>query len=93
MIKSFKNKVTRQIWERERVPSLSLELQKAAQKRLGWIAAAVDVQSLRFPPSNRLKKLSGSRKDQWSIRVNDQYRICFDWREDHAENVEFCDYH
>jgi proteic killer suppression protein len=93
LIKSFENKITRQIWERERVRGLDVKIQQAAQKRLNWIDAAIDVQSLRFPPSNHLKKLSGIRKNQWSTRVNNQYRICFEWHGAHAENVEFCDYH
>ena len=57
------------------------------------IDAARDVEDLRVPPGNRLEKLSGDREGQYSIRVNDQYRICFSWSEGGAENVELVDYH
>ena len=57
------------------------------------IDAARDVEDLRVPPGNRLEKLSGDREGQYSIRVNDQYRICFSWSDGGAENVELVDYH
>jgi proteic killer suppression protein len=61
--------------------------------KLNAIDAAVHIQDLRLPPSNRLESLKGDRKGQWSIRINDQWRICFEWPEGHTENVEIVDYH
>ncbi len=78
---------------RQRVPTWSEELQRIARRKLVWLDAAKDVSDLRIPPGNRLEKLAGDRKGQWSIRVNDQWRLCFEWREGHAWNVELVDYH
>ena len=61
--------------------------------KLNAIDAAIHVQDLRLPPSHRLESLKGDRKGQWSIRINDRWRICFEWAEGHAENVEIVDYH
>lgn len=61
--------------------------------KLNAIDAAVTVQDLRLPPSNRLEALKGDRKGQWSVRINDQWRICFEWLAGNAENVEIQDYH
>lgn len=68
-------------------------MQRIARRKLVWLDAAKDVSDLRIPPGNRLEKLAGDRKGQWSIRVNDQWRLCFEWREGHAWNVELVDYH
>lgn len=57
------------------------------------IAAATQVETLRVPPGNRLERLEGRRKGQWSVRINDQWRICFEWVGTNAVNVEICDYH
>ncbi|CAK0739068.1 toxin HigB-1 [Gammaproteobacteria bacterium] len=64
-----------------------------AKKRLEQIHAITKIDDLRMPPSNRLEKLSGDRENQWSIRINDQWRICFIWLDDHAWDVEIVDYH
>lgn len=68
-------------------------LQRKAQLKLRYIEVAVDVNDLRSPPGNRLEKLTGDRKGTYSIRVNQQYRICFRWTPHGAEEVEFTDYH
>lgn len=61
--------------------------------KLNAMDAAVKIEDLRLPPSNRLEALRGKRHGQWSIRINDQWRICFVWQKDHAEKVEIVDYH
>ncbi len=92
MILSFKGKRTEQIWE-GRAPRMDAALQRKAQLKLRYIEVAVDVNDLRTPPGNRLEKLGGNRKGTYSIRVNQQYRICFRWTPHGAEEVEFTDYH
>jgi proteic killer suppression protein len=72
---------------------LGSELQRAAQKKLRLLNAASELASLRVPPGNRLEKLSGDRAGQYSIRINDQYRICFTWTDGGADDVEITDYH
>ena len=93
VIRSFKNSDTEKVWNREHVPALGPELQRAAQKKLRLLSAASELNSLRVPPGNRLEKLTGDRAGQHSIRINDQYRICFRWEEGHADAVEVTDYH
>lgn len=92
MIKSFADRTTAKLWERERVRGVSLELQRAAYRKLMLLDAAETLDDLRIPPGNRLEKLSGDRQGFYSIRVNDQWRICFDWAEG-AYEVELIDYH
>ncbi len=92
MILSFKNKRTRQLWEGESL-RLDTALQRKAQLKLRYIHLAHEVSDLRSPPGNRLETLGGNRKGQHSIRVNQQYRICFRWTSNGAEDVEFVDYH
>jgi len=70
-----------------------LPVQKLAQRKLGLLDAAESVEDLRVPPGNRLEKLSGNRKGQYSIRVNNQWRICFRWKNGQALDVEIIDYH
>lgn len=65
----------------------------AAQRKLTQLAVASQLTELRVPPGNRLERLAGNRNGQWSIRVNDQWRICFTWSAEGASDVEFCDYH
>jgi proteic killer suppression protein len=93
VIKSFKNKETKKIFDEEYSKKFPFEIQPRVQKKLRWLDMANNLNDLRVPPANRLEQLSGDRKGQWSIRVNDQYRICFEWKEDNAENVELTDYH
>jgi len=93
VIKSFKCKETRQIFnglESKRFPT---DIQNRTLDRLEMLKNAKTINDLRTPPSNHLEKLSGDRKGQWSIRVNNQYRICFEWVDNNAENVELTDYH
>lgn len=68
-------------------------IQQVALRKLRMLHRAVNVVDLRIPPANRLEKLHGNRAGQWSIRVNDQWRICFDWQDGDALNVEIVDYH
>jgi len=92
MINSFKDKLIEKIWNGQRV-KLDANVQVRALSKLRQIAAVDEVVELRSPPGNCLEKLSGDRVGQWSIRVNQQYRICFEWFQDRAENVELTDYH
>jgi len=69
------------------------DIQQRAFMKLNALDAAIQLEDLRLLPSNRLESLRGDRKGQWSIRINDQYRICFAWREGNAEEVEIVDYH
>lgn len=92
MISSFKCKDTQELYEtgeNRRFGSIA----RSALRKLDMIAAATMVDTLRVPPGNRLEQLSGKRKGQWSIRINDQWRICFVWSGSNAENVEIVDYH
>lgn len=66
---------------------------RVAMRKLEWLHAARDLNDLRVPPGNRLEKLSGERTGQYSIRINDQWRLCFEWRDGDAWNVEIVDYH
>jgi len=93
MIKSFKCRDTERLFERENVRRWGTAVQSAARRKLEWMAAAKSLDDLRVPPGNRLEKLKGNRVGQHSIRINDQWRICFEWREGHAWNVEILDYH
>jgi len=93
MIRSFKSKETEKIFNRERSPKLPSDIQQVALRKLRMLNRAINLQDLRVPPANRLEKLSGSRASQYSIRVNDQWRICFEWKDGSADNVEIVDYH
>ena len=92
MITSFKSKDTKELYEtggNRRFSSIA----RLALRKLDMIAAASSVETLRVPPGNHLEKLSGNREGQWSVRVNDKWRICFGWAGTNAENVKICDYH
>ena len=93
MIRSFGNKATERLWRREKVPSIDPRVQKVAIRKLTQIHATRFLDSLRVPPGNRLELLKGDRAGQHSVRVNDQWRICFTWTEGGADNVELVDYH
>lgn len=93
MIKTFRDRVTERIFKRQRVKRFSLSIQKLAQRKLDLIDGADLIEDLRTPPGNHLEKLSGNRKGQYSIRVNNQWRICFLWRSGQATDVEIVDYH
>ena len=93
MIKSYRDKDTEKLAHgclSRRLPS---EIQRRAKMRLDRIEAAVELDDLRVPPSHRLERLKGDRAGRYSIRINDQWRICFDWRDGNAYDVEIVDYH
>ena len=93
MIRTFADGQTERVFGRERVAGLSPGLQRAAWKKLAILHAAGALEDLRVPPSNRLEKLSGRREGQSSIRINDQWRVCFAWRGGDAYELEMVDYH
>jgi proteic killer suppression protein len=94
VIRSFACAETKRIWQGERSHRLPGDIQQVARRKLRMLNNAAMLQDLRIPPANRLEPLKGSRKGQWSIRINDQWRVCFQWSADnHAERVEIIDYH
>jgi toxin HigB-1 len=93
VIRSFRGKGAEATWHRRYVKKLSPELSRLAYNKLVLINAAETINDLRVPPGNRLEKLVGARAGQYSIRVNDQWRICFTWTAGGAGNVELVDYH
>jgi toxin HigB-1 len=93
MIRSFRSGETEKIFNRERSQKLPSAIQQVALRKLRMLNRAVTLQDLRVPPANRLEKLSGDRAGQYSIRINDQWRVCFDWEAGDARNVEIVDYH
>lgn len=92
MIKSFKCKDTEKLFNDLDVRKFR-SISRTARIKLEVLHAVVSLNSLRIPPGNRLEQLKGNRKDQYSIRINDQWRICFLWNEGHAYDVEIVDYH
>jgi proteic killer suppression protein len=93
MIKSFKNKETVKVYSREGSRKLPRDIQQVALRKLRMINNAKNLNDLRIPPANRLEKLKGTREGQYSIRIHDQWRICFGWQEADAYDVEITDYH
>lgn len=93
MIKTFADKETEKLFRGMRPRRLPNEIWERAERKLLIINAAEELQELRVPPGNRLEKLKGDREGQHSIRINDQFRICFEWREGNAYEVEITDYH
>jgi proteic killer suppression protein len=93
VIRSFRDADTEKVFKRQFVRQVPHDIQQRAFMRLNAIDAAVRLEDLRLPPSNQLEALKGDRKGQHSIRINDQWRICFVWRSGHAEQVEIVDYH
>lgn len=93
MITSFADKTTQYIWTRRYVKRIDRKIQRIALRKLEQIHAATTLMDLRIPPGNNLEHLLGDRRGQYSIRVNDQWRICFNWIEGEARNVELVDYH
>ena len=93
MIKSFADKETEKIFGRAFSKKLPGDVQRIARRKLEVLDAADSINDLRIPPSNRLEKLKGSRGRQHSIRINSQWRICFEWRGEDAYEVEIIDYH
>ena len=93
MIKSFADKATAAVFDGRFVHRLPYEIQGIARRKLKLIDATSKIEELRVPPGNRLEPLGGNRAGQWSIRINDQWRICFSWENGHAGDVEIVDYH
>ncbi|GGP21393.1 type II toxin-antitoxin system RelE/ParE family toxin [Silvimonas iriomotensis] len=92
-IQTFRNKETAAIWAGEPVRKLPLEIQNVARRKLRMINAALTLDDLRIPPANRLEPLQGKRSGQYSIRINNQWRICFQWDNGNAFDVGIVDYH
>jgi proteic killer suppression protein len=93
VIKTFKDGETEKIYSRVRSRKLPTDIQQAALRKLRMINNAKSINDLRIPPANRLEKLSGNRAGQYSIRINDQWRVCFAWKDGDAIDVEITDYH
>lgn len=93
MIISFASKDTERLFAHERVKKMPPQIERIALRKLYLIDAAVTVDDLRIPPGNRLERLRGDRHGQYSIRINDQWRICFRFRSGNAYDVEIVDYH
>jgi toxin HigB-1 len=93
VIISFKNKETEKIFNRQRSKKLPADIQQIALRKLRMLNRATTLQDLLIPPANRLERLKGDRNEQYSIRINSQWRICFEWQEGNALNVEIVDYH
>lgn len=93
MIKSWVGKEAAAVWLRQRPKGLDDTVLFRLQRLLAQLDAAKSLQDLRSPPGNRLHKLRGDRRGQYSVSVNDQYRICFRWQDGDAHDVEFTDYH
>lgn len=93
MIATFSDKETERIWRREFSKKLPTDIQRVAYRKLMMVHAAHELDDLKIPPANRLEKLSGSREGQYSIRINQQWRICFEWQNGNATQVEIVDYH
>ena len=93
MIKSFGNEAALSAWERRFRKGVPNDVMKVAHRKLTQLNSAVDLNDLRIPPGNRLEALSGDRAGQHSIRVNDQWRLCFHWVGGQAFDVELVDYH
>ncbi len=92
-MKRFKDKRTEQVFQGLTVRRLPISIQRRARIRLQRVVAATDLTDLRLPPSHRLEALSGDRKDQHSVRINDQWRVCFRWTDQGAIEIEITDYH
>lgn len=93
MIQSFASKETELIFNGKVSLKLPHDIQKTARRKLLYLEDAENLQDLIAPPGNRLEKLSGNREGQYSIRINDQWRICFHWHDNQAHEVEIVDYH
>ena len=93
MIKSFQGRETEKIWQGQRSGRLPQSIQQVARRKLRMLNDARCLDDLRVPPANRLERLKGDRAGQYSIRINEQWRICFLWKNGDALNVEIVDYH
>ncbi len=93
MIRSFANNDTAKIWKQQWIKKIPGEIQRLGLRKLIMLHRAVMLDDLRIPPGNHLGTLTGNRKGLWSIRINNQYRVCFRWVNGDAYNVEIIDYH
>jgi proteic killer suppression protein len=93
MIRSFSDQETDLIWSGKRSRKLPPDMQNNALRKLRMLNQSTSLSDLRIPPGNRLEALKGNRSGQYSIRINDQWRICFNWKDGGAEHVEIVDYH
>lgn len=93
MIRTIKDEETRKIFQRQVSLKLLIDIQRVALRKLRMLDNAENLNDLRVPPGNHLEKLSGERVGQYSIRINDRWRICFEWTDDNAYDVEIIDYH
>lgn len=93
MIVNFNDADTKLLWETGKSLRIPANLRRVAVRKLAMLNAAVELSNLKVPPNNHLEALTKDRKGQHSIRVNDQYRVCFTWSEGNAHNVEIVDYH
>ncbi|MCP8883278.1 type II toxin-antitoxin system RelE/ParE family toxin [Devosia sp. XJ19-1] len=93
MLQGFADDETKLIWQGRRSRKLPVDIQSIALRKLRLLHAARVLSDMRVPPGNRLESLKGDRAGQWSIRINDQWRICFVWEEGGPRNVEIVDYH
>jgi proteic killer suppression protein len=93
MIKSFRCQETEKVYRREISRRLPQDIQRVAMRKLWMLDAATDLNALRVPPANRLEALHGNRRGQHSIRINQQWRVCFRWQDGDAYDVEIVDYH
>ena len=93
MIRSFRDRDTARLFDRQAIRRLGADVQRVALRKLRQLDAAVQLEDLRVPPGNRLEKLRGDRAGQHSIRINDQWRLCFRWLGNDAYDVEIVDYH
>ena len=93
MILTFADNETELVWRGEFSRRLPSQIQGVARRKLRMLNNARVIDDLRIPPANRLEKLAGDRAGQWSMRINDQWRLCFVWTGSNAEQVEICDYH
>ncbi len=93
MIRGFRDSDTEGLFQRQPIRRFGVDVQRVALRRLRQLDAATTLDDLRVPPGNRLEKLRGSRAGQFSIRVNDQWRVCFRWNDGDAYDVEIVDYH
>jgi toxin HigB-1 len=93
MIRSFRCGETARLWAGETSRKFPRDIQDRALRKLRQLDAALTINDLRNPPGNQLEALRGDRRGQWSIRVNDQWRVCFHWTDGEASDVEIVDYH
>ncbi|MDR0908694.1 MAG: type II toxin-antitoxin system RelE/ParE family toxin [Spirochaetaceae bacterium] len=93
MIQSFRDKETELIWQGIFSLKLPHDIQRIALRKLIMLHKSLNLKDLQIPPSNNLEKLHGDREGQYSIRINDQWRVCFNWHNGNATNVEITDYH